>query len=65
MSSKVFHSDPHRDRIVCDKTFELFKTLNRLGLTFRVPIREILQPASLDGVMLNKFFRAYVRIDDK
>lgn len=64
MSSKVYHSDPKKDRLVCERTFELLKTLRRLGLPFDIPIREILQPASLDGLMLDKFFRAFVRVDD-
>lgn len=64
MSSKVFHSDPHRDRLVCERTFKLLNTLKKLGLPFNVPIREILQPASMDGIMLDKFFRAFVRVDD-
>lgn len=64
MSSKVFHSDPHKDRVVCEKTFNLLRTLSNLGLSFDVPIREILQPASFDGIMLDKFFKAYVRVDN-
>lgn len=65
MSSKIFHSDPHKNKIVCERTYKLLMTLQRLGLKFNLPIREILQPASFDGIMLDKFFKAFVRTDDK
>lgn len=62
---KIFHSDPSKDKLVCERTYKLLTTLKRLGLRFHLPIREILQPASFDGIMLDKFLKAFVRIDDK
>ena len=63
--NKVFYSDPHKDKLICGRTYKLIETLKRLGLQFKSPIREILQPASLDGTMLDRFYKAFVRIDDK
>lgn len=62
--SKIYHSDPHKDKIVCIRTYKLLITLRKLGLDFDAPIREILQPLSLDGIMLDKFIQAFIRIDD-
>ena len=64
-SKKPFHSDPHRDKIVCIQTYRLMCTLKRAGLKFDVPMKEVLTPLSLDGVMLDKFIRAFVRLDDE
>lgn len=63
--NKVFYSDPRKDQLVGRHTFNLLTTLKRLGLEFKVPIREILQPATLDGTMLDRFYKAFVRTDDK
>lgn len=52
-------------KLTCEHTYKLLITLKKLGLEFDVPIREVLQPASLDGIMLSKFFRAFIRCDDE
>lgn len=63
--NKVFYSDPHKDKIVCLHTYKLLVTLRKLGLEFDAPIKEILQPLSLDGIMLDKFIQAFIRTDGK
>lgn len=65
MSNKVFYSDPHKDKLISMHTYNLLITLRKLGLDFDAPIREILQPLCLDGIMLDKFIQAFVRLDDK
>jgi len=64
-TDKIFHSDPHREQVVCVHTYRLLLTLKKLGLDFNVPLREVLQPLSMDGIMLDKFVRAFIRLDDK
>lgn len=64
MGNKVFHSDPKKDKLVCIHTYKLLVTLRKLGLDFDAPIREILYPLSLDGIMLDKFIQAFIRTDN-
>lgn len=63
--NKVYHSDPHKDQLVCLHTYKFLTTLKKLGLEFEVPIKEILYPVSLDGVMLDKFIQAFIKTNDK
>ena len=65
MSSKIYHSNANKDRLVCGKTYRLFQTILKLGLTIKVPIREVFMPCTADGVMLDKFFMTYVRVDNE
>lgn len=41
--NKVFHSDPHKDKIVCIHTYKLLITLKKLGLKFRCPLEKVVQ----------------------
>lgn len=61
---RVFHSDPDKDKLICDYTYKLMTTMRRLGLDFEMPMKEILMPVSLDGVMLDSFISAFIRLDD-
>ena len=64
MSNKIFHSDPDKKKLICEHTYKLLTTFKKLNLVKKLPIREILKPISLDGIMLSSFIRAFIRCDD-
>ena len=63
LSKKLWYSNPSKKSLVCDRTYKLLMTLKKLGINFDFPLKQVLQPLSLDGVMLNKFQSVYIRCD--
>ena len=64
-SNKIFYSDPMKNKLVCMRTYKLLISMKRLGLKFEIPLQEILSPLSIDGMMLDKFTSAFIRVNNE